>query len=270
LRASTSQPKSVDIDGKGAPAKLSGQTAIIVGASRGLGRGIVTTLAEAGATVVAVSRAATTIPALGTEADRVRWEIADAGEATAAGRLIDQYDPSIVILVAGATPHMRSLQHQTWETFSIHWENDVRITFHWLREALLKPLPPGSRVIVVSSGAAIGGSPLSGGYAGSKATQRFITAYAQDESKRAGLDITFTAVLPRFAPTTGVGRAAVQAYAARNGVGVKEFLRSHRQSSGPPVTPEIAGAALLQLVKADAATVVPSYLLTGTGLQTLP
>jgi len=46
--------------------------------------------------------------------------------------------------------------------------------FTWLREALLKPLPPGSRVVVVSSGAAINGSPASGGYAGSKATQRFI------------------------------------------------------------------------------------------------
>jgi 3-oxoacyl-[acyl-carrier protein] reductase len=270
MHASTNQAASVDIDRKGAPGKLSGQTAIIVGASRGLGRGIVTTFAEAGATVVAVSRTATTTPTLGSNADQVQWEIADAGEATAAGSLIDRYDPSIVILVAGATPHMRSLQHQTWETFSLHWETDVRITFHWLREALLKPLPPGSRVIVVSSGAAVGGSPLSGGYAGSKATQRFITAYAQDESKRAGLDITFTAVLPRFAPTTGVGRPAVQAYAARNGVSVEEFLRSHRQSSGPPVTPEIAGTALLELAKADTATVAPGYLLTGAGLQTLP
>ncbi|GAA1584283.1 hypothetical protein GCM10009789_42480 [Kribbella sancticallisti] len=49
----------------------------------------------------------------------------------------------------------------------------------------------GSRVIAVSrTGAAFGsgaalnadGSPLSGGYAGSKATQRFITGYAQDEA----------------------------------------------------------------------------------------
>jgi 3-oxoacyl-[acyl-carrier protein] reductase len=38
-------------------------------------------------------------------------------------------------------------------------------------------LRPGSRVVVFSSGAALGGSPLSGGYAGAKATQRFIAAY---------------------------------------------------------------------------------------------
>jgi hypothetical protein len=66
-------------------------------------------------------------------------------------------------------------------------------------------------VVVVSSGAALNtaGSPLSGGYAGAKATQRFITPYAQDEAKRACLDITFTTLLPRFAPMTDVGRPAV-------------------------------------------------------------
>ena len=100
---------------------------------------------------------------------------------------------------------------------SINWQTDVRIAFHWLREALLKPLRPGSRVVVVSSGAALAGSPLSGGYAGAKATQRFITGYAQEEARRAGLDITFTAVLPRITPLTDLGRPAVQAYAARAG-----------------------------------------------------
>jgi NAD(P)-dependent dehydrogenase (short-subunit alcohol dehydrogenase family) len=71
---------------------------------------------------------------------------------------------------------------------------------------------------VISSGAAVQGSPLSGGYAGAKATQRFISAYAQEEARRAGLDITFTAVLPRITPLTDLGRPAVQAYAARAGV----------------------------------------------------
>jgi hypothetical protein len=80
---------------------------------------------------------------------------------------------------------MRPLQYQPWETFSVNWHSDVRIAFNWLREALLTPLPPGSRV-VVSSGAAINGSPASRGDAGSKATQRFIAEYAQDESRRPG------------------------------------------------------------------------------------
>src|SRR5260370_21642891 len=168
---------------------LSGKTTIVVGASRGLGHGIATAFAEAGAPGVAVSRAPAASLDQATSAGPIHPEIADAAEATAAAGLLDRYDPEVIILVAGATPHMRPLQQQTWETFSVNWQTDVRIVFHWLREALLKPLRPGSRVVVVSSGAALHGSPLSGGYAGAKATQRFITAYAQEEAKRAGLGI---------------------------------------------------------------------------------
>jgi len=248
--------------------ELSGKTTIVVGASRGLGRGIATAFAETGASVIAVSRTAAAFSALTNGVGTIQSQLADAGDATVPASLFDRYDPQVVVLVAGASPYMRPLQQQTWETFSVHWQSDVRIAFHWLREALLKPLRPGSRVIVVSSGAALGGSPLSGGYAGAKATQRFITAYAQDEAKRAGLDITFTAVLPRFSPQTGVGQPAVAAYAARAGQSVEQYLQSFVQSAGPLVSPEVAGAALVRLVKDDA--VAPAYLLTGAGLQKLP
>jgi 3-oxoacyl-[acyl-carrier protein] reductase len=247
---------------------LSGKTTIVVGASRGLGRGIAAVFAEAGASVVAVSRTATAFPEPANGAGTIRPEVADAGDATVAASLLDRYEPEAVILVAGASPHMRPLQQQTWETFSVNWETDVRIAFHWLREALLKPLRPGSRVVVFSSGAALNpnGSPLSGGYAGAKATQRLITGYAQDEAERAGREITFTTVFPYFAPQTGVGRPAVQAYAARAGLPVEEYLEDQH----PLVTPEIAGTALVELVQADAADVAPGYRLSGAGLQKLP
>jgi NAD(P)-dependent dehydrogenase (short-subunit alcohol dehydrogenase family) len=241
---------------------ISDKTTIVVGASRGLGRGIAAAFAEAGARVVAVSRTAAAFP----EQITVTPEIADAGDAAVAAGVLEQYDPEAVILVAGATPYIRPLQDQTWETFAVNWEADVRIAFHWLREALLKPLKPGSRVIVISSGAALAGSPLSGGYAGAKATQRFITEYARQESATADLEITFTAVLPRITPLTDIGRPAVQAYAARAGQSEEDYIRQ----LGALVTPEIAGAALVELVQADAAAVAPAYLLTGAGLQTLP
>lgn len=244
---------------------LSGRTTIVVGASRGLGRGIAGAFAQAGAPVVAVSRTAAEFPeAVGGEGG-ILAELADAGDASVAGRLLDLHEPDNVIVVAGANPLMRPLQQHTWESFSANWESDVRITFHWLREILLKPLRPGARVIVVSSGAALAGSPLSGGYAGAKATQRFITGYAQDEAQRAGLDITFTTVLPRMTPVTELGRSAARAYAARNGQSQEEYL----QQMGPVLTPEIAGGALVELVGDKAAEVAPGYLLTGAGLKKL-
>jgi NAD(P)-dependent dehydrogenase (short-subunit alcohol dehydrogenase family) len=248
---------------------LSRRTTIVVGASRGLGHGIATAFAQAGAPVVAVSRTAAAFPESATGTGSIQPEVADAGDATVPASLLDRYEPEAVILVAGAPPHMRPLQQQTWETFSVNWQTDVRITFHWLREALLTPLRPGSRVVVFSSGAALNpnGSPLSGGYAGAKATQRFITGYAQDEARQSGLEITFTTVLPRFAPQTGVGRPAVQAYAARAGQSVEDYLQQVDYSL---LTPEIAGAALVELVQADAANLAAAYLLTGAGLQQLP
>src|SRR6266699_101261 len=245
---------------------LPSRTTVVVGASRGLGRGIATAFAEAGAPVVAVSRTAAEFPEPANGSGTIQPEIADAGDATVAASLLDRYEPEVVLLVAGASPHMRPLQQQTWETFSVNWQTDVRIAFHWLREALLKPLRPGSRVVVISSGAAIAGSPLSGGYAGAKATQRFITAYAQDEAQRAGLDIRFTAVLPRITPLTDVGRPAVRAYALRNGQTEEE----HLQGMGVPLTPEAAGAAVVELIHADPATLAPGYRLTGAGLKELP
>jgi NAD(P)-dependent dehydrogenase (short-subunit alcohol dehydrogenase family) len=244
---------------------LSGRNTIIVGASRGLGRGVATALARAGASVIAVARTEDAATSTATGGGTIQPVIADAGDPTSAGRLLGRYEPDTVVLVAGARPHTRPLQDQTWETFSVNWESDVRIAFLWVREALVKPLRPGSKVIVFSSGAAVMGSPLSGGYAGAKATQRFLTTYAQDEARRADLDITFTAVLPRLTPHTELGRPAVEAYAARNGQSVDDYVRS----MGEPLTPEGAGAAVVELVGADAATIAAGYLLTGAGLKRL-
>jgi NAD(P)-dependent dehydrogenase (short-subunit alcohol dehydrogenase family) len=243
------------------------QTAtMVVGASRGLGRGIATAIARQGATVIAVARTRTGLAELAEGNRTIKPEVADATDPSAAGRLIDRYDPQALVLVAGASPLVRPLQHHTWETFSANWHTDVRMAFHWLREALLRPLRPGSRVVVMSSGAALQGSPLSGGYAGAKATQRFITAYAQEEANRDGLGITFTSLMPRITPLTDLGRPAVQAYAARAGQTEEEYMAQ----IGPPVTPDAAGTAVLELLQADSANLASAYLLTGAGIKPLP
>jgi len=239
---------------------------MVVGASRGLGRGIARAFAEAGAPVVALARTGAALAELASTSANIRTEAADAADATVAWSLLDQYAPQVLILVAGANPVMRPLQEQTWETFSVNWHTDVKIAFTWLREALLLPLGPGSRVVVVSSGAAIDGSPASGGYAGAKATVRFIAAYAQEEARRGGLDMTVTAVLPRMTPFGEVGRRGVRAYAARGGQSEATYL----QQLGELLTPEMAGSALVDLVRTEAATTAPAYLLTAAGLQKLP
>ncbi len=158
------------------------------------------------------------------------------------------------------------LQHQTWETFSVNWQTDVRIAFHWLREALLKPLRPGSRVVVISSGAALTRVTAQRRVRrrqGHPALHHRLRP-GRGEARRPG-DHLHRGAAPDHAADR-VGRPAVQAYAARAGQSEEDTS----SSMGPLLTPEIAGAAVVELVQADAAAVAPAYLLTGAGLQTLP
>src|SRR5262245_29963545 len=94
---------------------ISGKTTIVVGASRGLGHGIATASAEAGDPVVAVSRTAAAFPAPVDGVGTITPELADAGEPGVATGVLERYNPTAVILVAGATPSIRPLQEQTWE-----------------------------------------------------------------------------------------------------------------------------------------------------------
>jgi NAD(P)-dependent dehydrogenase (short-subunit alcohol dehydrogenase family) len=245
---------------------FSDRTTVVVGASRGLGRGVALAFDAAGAPVVAIARSAAALDELAAVGVNIRTETADATDAAVAWDVVDRYRPQILVLVAGANPVMRPLHHQTWETFSGNWHTDVKIAFTWLREALLQPLPPGSRVVVVSSGAAINGSPASGGYAGAKATQRFIAGYAHEEAQRSGLDITVTAVMPRMTPFGEVGRRGIRGYSARSG----QSEEAYTAQLGQVLTPELAGSALVDLMREDPATTAPGYLLTGAGLQKLP
>ena len=248
--------------------ELSGSTALVTGASRGFGRGVAIALAGAGADVIGVARdraALEEVRAL--IGDGFTPVAADAADPVVAGRLTDAYRPRVLVLAAGVAPLSRPLHRQTWETFSTTWNVDVRHVFHWLREALLHPLEPGSVVIAFSSGAALRGSPLSGGYAGAKAAIRFISGYAADESKRAGLGIRFISVLPQLTPATDLGAAAVAAYAERQGMD----LASYRESLGPALTPDQVGKAILDVIASPApGEGLEAYVLTAGGVRPAP
>jgi NAD(P)-dependent dehydrogenase (short-subunit alcohol dehydrogenase family) len=241
-------------------------TALVTGASRGFGRAIARALHADGARVVAVARSAEPLHALRDElGERLIPVVADVADAVVAGTLIGQYQPDTLVLNAGAAPLPRRLQDHTWETFGRNWDVDVRHAFHWLREALLFPLRPGSNVVVMSSGAALFGSPLSGGYAGAKAAIRFITDYAADESAREGLGIRFVSILPKLTSETDLGAMAVAAYARRYGKSVEQYV----EEAGPGVTPDDVGKATIELVTA-AELETGAFLLTPAGLSPLP
>jgi NAD(P)-dependent dehydrogenase (short-subunit alcohol dehydrogenase family) len=241
-----------------------GVTAVVTGASRGFGRAIAANLAAAGTKVVGIARSEPELKEVKAQlGDGFTFEVADVAGPGLPADLFARYEPRFVVLNAGATPLEGELDRQTWETFSTNWNVDVRQTFNFCTQALRAPLPPGSVVVSLSSGAALRGSPLSGGYAGAKASVRFVSAYAAAEASRRDLGIRFVALLPQLTPATALGAAYVRAYGNRAGMTEEEYLS---QFGSPPLTTEQVGDAVLALIT-DSSLTAPAYLVNSSGLK---
>jgi NAD(P)-dependent dehydrogenase (short-subunit alcohol dehydrogenase family) len=183
------------------------EQALVIGAGSGVGEATATALAAAGVEV------------LGSGSDR------DATDPAEVAALLTEADPDLVVVAAGARPRMAPIDEQTWESFSAIWNTDVRIAFEVGRAALARPLRPGSTVVIVSSGAALGGSPRSGGYSGAKRTQMFIADYLQGVADERGLGIRFVALAPlQLLVGTAIGEAAAAAYGGENGETVAAYM----------------------------------------------
>ncbi|GGX04258.1 SDR family oxidoreductase [Streptomyces lomondensis] len=239
------------------------QSAVVTGAGRGFGRAIAAALVAAGTSVVGISRDEEELRAVRDALGEGFTPVAaDATGEALAQDVIREHRPGLLVLNAGATPHMAPVHEQTWETFSRNWHTDTRHVFTWVRAALREPLEPGSVVVAMSSGAALGGSPLSGGYASAKAAVRYIRGYAADEAQRAGLGIRFHALLPNMTPAGGVGSVAVDGYAARQGVGRDTFVVGREQ---PLLTPDQVAKAVLDVAQDPGSDA--EYRVGGTGLR---
>jgi NADP-dependent 3-hydroxy acid dehydrogenase YdfG len=168
----------------------------------------------------------------------------DATDAAAMDRVIDEADPDLIVVSAGARARLALVHEQTWESFSEPWNTDVKLAFQVGQSALRRPLRPGSVVVIVSSGAGLGGSPLSGGYAGAKRTQMFLAGYLQRSADLAQRGLRFVAVVPKqIMPGTELGAEAADAYAALNGMSREKFM----ERFGAPLTPDAVAAAIVEV-----------------------
>src|SRR5262249_1267621 len=145
---------------------LTGKNMVVIGGSRGVGRRIVEAAIRNGARVLAVARQEGALRQLAQEVSDAEVLSLDATDEGAPAKVFDVLRPDILVLCAGAFPPAAPLYEQSWQEFAVNWETDVKITFHFCKAALSRPLPAGSSVILISSGAALAGSPNSGGYAG--------------------------------------------------------------------------------------------------------
>ena len=223
---------------------LKDKNVVVTGGSRGLGLGLVEALVAHGARVTVVARGAEALHAV-----RARLGVAtisaDVTDETAAHRILAEVRPDILVLNAGAAPRMGRLDQISWADFTATWEHDVKAGLHWLQAALNLPLGPGSRVLVVSSGAAVGGSPMSGGYGGAKRMLWFMAQYANGVSAQKDLGIRFQAIVPQqMVAGTGVGDAGANAYARATGVTPEEVVARF----GAPMPPRAFGEKVVSVL----------------------
>jgi len=241
------------------------KVAIVTGGSRGLGRGVVQALNACGVHVVALARDDEGLTTLAREIANVDTVCADAADEVAVGRLLQEKKPDLVVLCAGASALLRPLHLHSWESFSQNWEVDAKAGFVWLRNALLLPMKPGSHIVIVSSMAAVNGSPLSGSYAGAKRMVWFMAEYASQEISRLKLGIHIHCLLPTLNPNTDLGRAGVAAYADRASVSFDEFAKR----LAPHLTPSVMGEAVVELSSNPAKWDKLAYQIGGAGLKPL-
>ena len=201
---------------------LANKAVVVTGGSRGLGRGIVEALAARGARVTVVARDSTSLETV--EKLGVAVRAGDASDAAVIDAVVADTKPAALILNAGATPVLGALDELDWNAFSVVWDNDVKAGLHGIQAALKAPLPPGSRVLIASSGAALVGATLSGSYAGAKRMLWFMADDANDLAKERGLDIRFQALVPlQMIGDTAIVREVCDGYARHLGISSDAF-----------------------------------------------
>jgi NAD(P)-dependent dehydrogenase (short-subunit alcohol dehydrogenase family) len=228
---------------------MSIERALVIGAGGEVGRATVAALSAAGASVV------------GAGSER------DATDPEQVRALLAEADPDFVVVAAGVAPRMVAIDEHTWESFSAVWNVDVKISFHVGRAVLARPLQPGATVVIVSSGAGLGGSPLSGGYAGAKRMQMFQARYLQQTSDARGLGIRFVALVPQqLIAGTPIGEAAAAAYGADEGVTAEAYM-SRRFAA--PLTADGVAEAIVALGTRDAEERAAVLGVTAAGVRTI-
>jgi len=245
---------------------LTGKNMVVIGGSRGVGRRIVEAAIRNGARVLAVARQEGALRQLAQEVSDAEVLSLDATDEGAPAKVFDVLRPDILVLCAGAFPPAAPLHEQSWQEFAVNWETDVKITFHFCKAVLSRPLPAGSSVILISSGAALAGSPNSGGYAGAKRTQLFIANYSQKESDRLGLGLRFMTLAPRIMPDTELGKHAVAGYSRYLGISTADFIQS---MASPPTSSDVATGVIELLTNPDQSK-GKAFIVSGKGLEAAP
>ncbi len=175
---------------------MDGQTAVVTGASRGIGEAVAHAFADAGAHVIVCARdedaVAAVAEAIREEGGSATAERADVRDEFDVERLMERAareGGKIDVVVANAgvyhgTPGQTPLSRESYSAFDDHVRTNARGVFTTIREAL-PHLAPDGRVLVSSGAVARNTRAGFGSYAVSKAAAESVAMHFADDIDQA-------------------------------------------------------------------------------------
>lgn len=198
---------------------LEGRTALVTGATGGIGRALVAGLLDAGATVVGTTRSA---EQAGRRGDRFVLVEADAADRSSAARLVETVERvhgGVDLLVPNAgAGETRTLEETSDEDWDAAIAVNLTAPFLLARAAVPRMAERGfGRVLLVSSLAAFTGGAIGPHYAASKAGLQGLVGFLA--SRYAASGVTVNAIAPALITGTTMGDALPAEAADRIPVG---------------------------------------------------
>ncbi len=187
---------------------LTGKTVLVTGGTRGIGRAIVETFAEAGARVAFTYRSSTdaatalveSLEEQGTDAVSLQGDVADFDVAQShVGAVLDHWDTlDVLVNNAGITRDglMLRLQEEDWDAVL---DTNLKGVFNFSKAAYRPMMRSGGSIINISSVVGTTGNAGQTNYAASKAG---IVGFSKSLAKELGSrDVTVNVVAPGYVQT---------------------------------------------------------------------
>lgn len=178
--------------------RLSGRTAIVTGASQGIGAGIASALAGEGASVALVARSADKLEELAAQITNAGGTAVavpcDVSDRTAVFAMIEQVIDRFgrldaLINNAQGFPPQQRLQDTLVEDAELAWSTGPMATLHCMQAAFPHLSQHGGSIVNFGSNTGVEGSPLFGAYAMAKEGIRGLSKVAAREWGRFGIRV---------------------------------------------------------------------------------
>ncbi|TDR12482.1 SDR family oxidoreductase [Marinomonas communis] len=170
------------------------QSALVTGASKGIGRDVSITLASMGLTVHAVARSESSLESLNSEIECQTYAL-DINDAQALAGVLEVSAPDVIVANAGVLPSVAPYQQMPWDEIEAMITTNLMATMRTVRLALPGMIERNrGHIVIIGSSAALCPAPGVAAYGATKAAiHQFCRALRCD---LLGTNVRITEIVP--------------------------------------------------------------------------